>query len=64
MKESDSISQTELHYFPVVETASGKLKGMNFGGIHCFRGIPYGATTAGNARFMPPRSAMRWASRS
>lgn len=45
---------------PVVETASGKIRGVIQGGTHIFRGIPYGASTAGNNRFMPPRRPEPW----
>ena len=46
---------------PIVETASGKVRGRVHGGIHAFKGIPYGASTAGANRFQPPRPAAPWA---
>ncbi len=30
------------------------------GGIKAFKGIPYGASTAGNNRFMPPEDPAGW----
>jgi len=45
---------------PVVETASGKVRGVIQGGTHIFRGVPYGASTAGSNRFMPPRKPEPW----
>ena len=45
---------------PVVETASGRIAGVTSGGVHVFKGIPYGASTAGANRFMPPRKPAPW----
>jgi len=46
---------------PMVETASGKARGAANAGIYAFKGIPYGASTAGPNRFQPPRLAEPWA---
>ncbi len=46
--------------FAVVETDSGKVQGINNAGIACFRGIPYGASTGGKNRFMPPKKPAKW----
>ncbi len=44
----------------IAETASGKVRGVEVDGIKTFKGIPYGASTAGRNRFMPPVSPARW----
>src|SRR6266571_1108213 len=44
----------------VVETASGKLRGVIQQGVQTFRGVPYGASTAGSNRFMAPRKPEPW----
>jgi para-nitrobenzyl esterase len=45
---------------PVVETTSGKVRGFNNQGIFTFRGVRYGASTAGKNRFMPPKKPEPW----
>jgi len=47
--------------FAVAETTSGKVRGKNIDGIKVFKGIPYGGTTAGKNRFMPPTKPASWA---
>jgi para-nitrobenzyl esterase len=44
----------------VVETGAGRIRGTVQGGIHSFKGVPYGASTAGANRFMPPVKPQPW----
>lgn len=44
----------------VAETSSGKVRGFVRRGILTFRGIPYGASTAGERRFLPPSKPASW----
>ncbi|MBS1788336.1 MAG: carboxylesterase/lipase family protein [Acidobacteria bacterium] len=46
--------------FHTVETTSGKVQGIATAGIKEFKGIPYGASTGGKNRFMPPRKPASW----
>lgn len=44
-----------------IEIASGRLRGEACEGIFSFKGVPYGASTAGANRFLPPRPPAPWA---
>ena len=46
---------------PVVEIASGKLRGALSAGIYSLKGVPYGAPTTGRNRFKPPAPPLPWA---
>lgn len=44
----------------IVETSAGKVRGFVRNGIVTFKGIAYGASTAGEARFQPPAPPTPW----
>ena len=46
--------------FIVADTTFGKIRGVEANGIAMFKGIPYGASTTGKNRFMPPANPARW----
>ena len=45
---------------PIAETNTGRVRGATHEGIHSFRGIPYGASTGGQNRWLPPKPATAW----
>lgn len=49
---------------PIAQTGAGKLRGAaqgaNQGKVLVFKGVPYGATTEGDGRFMPPSKPQPW----
>jgi len=53
-------SAMEARLFPVVETQYGKVRGLNHQGVKTFKGVRYGASTAGKNRFMPPQPVKPW----
>jgi para-nitrobenzyl esterase len=50
----------DIRLSPVVEIASGKLRGAHAAGVHAFKGVPYGAASDGRNRFMPPQPPLPW----
>src|ERR1035438_508157 len=46
--------------FVTAETTFGTVRGIDNNGIKTFKGIPYGASTAGANRFMPPADPQKW----
>ena len=45
---------------PVTDTSAGKVRGLINEGVNVFKGVPYGASTAGSNRFMPPKPPVGW----
>jgi para-nitrobenzyl esterase len=60
--EARSIKTVELDQNgrPIVKTPAGTVRGRTERGIMTFKGIPYGAPTAGENRFQPPKKAAPW----
>jgi para-nitrobenzyl esterase len=59
---ANDIATADAGSAPIVEIATGKLRGASSAGIYSFKGIPYGASTAGRNRFMPPELPQLWPS--
>src|SRR6478672_2931521 len=45
---------------PIVETAHGRISGTEVAGVCAFKGVPYGAPTGGERRFLPPIPPTGW----
>ncbi len=44
----------------IAATSAGKVRGLALDDVKVFKGIPYGGTTAGKNRFMPPTKPVKW----
>ena len=53
-------SSRDRELFFTADTQYGKIQGMANGGVKEFKGVPYGASTAGKNRYMPPQKHAGW----
>ena len=58
--ESGVAQQNEESDMTVATTGYGKVRGDIEDGVVVFKGIPYGGSTAGENRFMPPKPPANW----
>ena len=54
------IAQSSAPPGPVIDVASGRIRGVVEEGVHVFRGVPYGAPTGGANRFLPAKPPRPW----
>jgi para-nitrobenzyl esterase len=45
---------------PIAETTAGRIRGVAIDKVYAFKGVPYGASTEGAGRFMPPSKPQPW----
>jgi para-nitrobenzyl esterase len=57
---ANDIAVADAGMAPVVESATGKLRGAHSAGISSFKGVPYGASTTGQNRFVAPQPPLPW----
>ena len=55
-----SAAKSESGEGAVVDTAAGKIRGVVIDKVYAFKGVPYGASTVGAGRFMPPQKPQPW----
>src|SRR5579862_8271836 len=58
--QSRAAAPRSAELFVTAETQYGKIQGITNAGIKEFKGIPYGASTGGKNRYMPPQKPAAW----
>src|SRR5271154_1677798 len=58
---SFATAQNTAGLFVTADTTYGRVQGLDISGMKTFLGVPYGASTAGKNRFMPPQKPAPWA---
>ncbi|MBN1289146.1 MAG: carboxylesterase family protein [Actinobacteria bacterium] len=59
-RDTDSAEKSNYAPGKVINTAYGPVQGFVEDGVHSYLGIPYGASTAGDMRWRPPRPTRGW----
>ncbi len=60
MRGTGALAQSARRDSSIARTRAGRVRGVFNGKAHVFKGIPYAASTAGENRFMAPRSPEPW----
>jgi para-nitrobenzyl esterase len=50
----------QVSSYVTADTRFGRIRGIDVGGIKTFKGVPYGGTTSGPNRFLPPTDPAAW----
>jgi len=58
--DRDLLAQSARTPGETVTTSAGRIRGSVDNSVHVFKGVPYGASTAGGGRFMPPQKPQSW----
>jgi para-nitrobenzyl esterase len=58
---ANDVATADAGRSPVVEIATGKLRGTSSARIYSLKGMPYGALPGGRNRFLPPQPPLPWA---
>jgi para-nitrobenzyl esterase len=54
------VGQLQAQEISLGETVHGRIRGLRVGGIHIFKGVPYGGPAEGAGRFLAPTATQSW----